>query len=206
MKSNRKRLSQAYSNPCQTSKMKSFTEIVNGFQLITIQDWQSSELINTWASVPSIIFFACIMFLWIFALARHLWLFHFWFKLHFLPSNLHLYSPDTPFVNDFDSFIPVNILKILKFKCSILFRTHTLLDRPLRVLQLQKQPTRGALKKRFSENMQQIYRTTPMSKCDFNKVALQLYWNRTLAWVFSCKFAAYFQNMGVLPHILIYCI
>ena len=25
-----------------------------------------------------------------------------------------------------------------------------------------------------------------------NKVALQLYWNRTSAWVFSCKFAAYF--------------
>ena len=25
-------------------------------------------------------------------------------------------------------------------------------------------------------------------------VALQLYWNRTSAWVFSCKFAAYFQN------------
>ena len=33
-----------------------------------------------------------------------------------------------------------------------------------------------------------------MPKCDFNKVALQLYWNRTSAWVFSCKFAAYFQN------------
>ena len=33
-----------------------------------------------------------------------------------------------------------------------------------------------------------------MPKCDFNKVALQLYWNHTLAWVFSCKSAAYFQN------------
>ena len=33
-----------------------------------------------------------------------------------------------------------------------------------------------------------------MPKCDFNKVALQLYRNRTLARVFSCKFAAYFQN------------
>ena len=28
--------------------------------------------------------------------------------------------------------------------------------------------------KRCSENMQQIYRGTPMPKCDFNKVALQL--------------------------------
>ena len=30
---------------------------------------------------------------------------------------------------------------------------------------------RGFLKKRCSENMQQIYRRTPMPKCDFNKVA-----------------------------------
>ena len=40
---------------------------------------------------------------------------------------------------------------------------------------VQKQPSRGVRKKRCSENMQQIYRTTPMPKCDFNKVALQLY-------------------------------
>ena len=36
----------------------------------------------------------------------------------------------------------------------------------------RKQPSRGVLKKRCSENMQQIYRKTPMSKCDFKKVAL----------------------------------
>ena len=39
---------------------------------------------------------------------------------------------------------------------------------------LQKQPPRGVLKKRCSENMQQIYRRKPMPKCDFNKVAKQL--------------------------------
>ena len=33
-----------------------------------------------------------------------------------------------------------------------------------------------------------------MLKSDFNKVALQLYWNCTLAWVFSCNFTVYFQN------------
>ena len=49
----------------------------------------------------------------------------------------------------------------------------------------QKQPSRGALKKRCSENMQQIYWRTPMPKCDFNKVALELV---------SCKFDAFFQN------------
>ena len=40
--------------------------------------------------------------------------------------------------------------------------------------------------------MQQICRRTPMPNCDFNKVAKQLYWNHTSAWVISCKFAAYF--------------
>ena len=58
----------------------------------------------------------------------------------------------------------------------------------------QKQSPRGVLKKRYSENMQQIYRRTPMPKCDFNKVAKQLYWYRTSAWVFSCKFTTYFYN------------
>ena len=39
---------------------------------------------------------------------------------------------------------------------------------------VQKQPLIGVLKKRCSENMQQIYWITPMPKCDFNKVVLQL--------------------------------
>ena len=42
-----------------------------------------------------------------------------------------------------------------------------------------KQPLIGILSKRYSENMQQIYRRTCMS-------------NHTSAWVFSSKFAAYF--------------
>ena len=61
-------------------------------------------------------------------------------------------------------------------------------------LKWQKQPVIGVFSKRCSENMQQIYRRTLTPKCDFNKVALQLYWNRISAWVFSCKFAALFQN------------
>ena len=32
-----------------------------------------------------------------------------------------------------------------------------------------------AVVQRCSENMQQIYRRTPIPKCDFNKVAKQLY-------------------------------
>ena len=65
---------------------------------------------------------------------------------------------------------------------------------PLNLGILLKQPPRGVLKKSCSENKQQIYRRTPMPKCDFNKVTLQIYWNHTSAWVFSCNFAAYFQN------------
>ena len=33
-----------------------------------------------------------------------------------------------------------------------------------------KQPSRGVLRKRCSENMQRIYKRTPMPKCDFSKV------------------------------------
>ena len=40
---------------------------------------------------------------------------------------------------------------------------------------MQKQPSRGVLRKRSSDNMQEIYRKTPMPKCDFNNVAKQLY-------------------------------
>ena len=74
-------------------------------------------------------------------------------------------------------------------------------------LQMHKQPSRGVLRKSCSKNMQKLYRRTPMLKCDFNKVplqlmlkcdfnkvALQLCWNHTWVWVFSCKLAAYFQN------------
>ena len=63
----------------------------------------------------------------------------------------------------------------------------------------QKQPPRSVPRKRSSGNMQQIYRRTPMPNCDFNKVAEQsscraTFWNRTSAWVFSCKFADIFRT------------
>ena len=38
---------------------------------------------------------------------------------------------------------------------------------------LQKQPPRGVPRKSCSENMQQIYRRTPMPKCDFNAALLK---------------------------------
>ena len=38
-------------------------------------------------------------------------------------------------------------------------------------------------------------------KCDFSKVANQLYWNHTSAWVFSYKLAAYLQNSCFDEHL-----
>ena len=42
----------------------------------------------------------------------------------------------------------------------------------VQIFLIRKQLSRGVLGKQCSENMQQVYRRTPMSKCDFNKVAL----------------------------------
>ena len=43
-----------------------------------------------------------------------------------------------------------------------------------KVFTIYKQPSIGVLIKRCSESMQQMYRSTPMLNCDFNKVAKQL--------------------------------
>ena len=48
----------------------------------------------------------------------------------------------------------------------------------------QKQPLRGVPEKRCSENMQQIYKRTPMPKCGFNKVAKQLFLGTSLGGCF----------------------
>ena len=40
-----------------------------------------------------------------------------------------------------------------------------------------------------------------MPKCDFDKVAKQLYWNHTSTWLFSCKNVAYFQNTFFIEHL-----
>ena len=56
----------------------------------------------------------------------------------------------------------LTLFEVLACKCFIAFSKV-----------MQKQPSRGALRKRCFENIQQIYSRTPMPKCDFNKVALQ---------------------------------
>ena len=40
-----------------------------------------------------------------------------------------------------------------------------------------------------------------MPKSAYNKDAKQLYWSHTLAWLFSCKFAAYFPNTSFIEHL-----
>ena len=84
---------------------------------------------------------------------------------------------------------------------SLLFHSQKkeFLDQLLEVTNiLQKQPSIGFFKKSCSENMQQIYRRTPIPKCDFNKVA-----KHASAWVFSCKFAACFQNTSGRPLLIL---
>ena len=69
---------------------------------------------------------------------RHLLLFYQWSELHFFPikSNLHLH--DISFAKIFDVITHVIMLNALRFKSSVLFGTHTLLDKSLRVLQFPK--------------------------------------------------------------------
>ena len=78
-------------------------------------------------------------------------------------------------------FIHLHLLAIIKLLK--IWTKHTALERINSFL--QKQPSRSVLRKRCSENIQQIYKRAPMPKCDFDKVGLQLYWNHTSAWVFS---------------------
>ena len=61
-----------------------------------------------------------------------------------------------------------------EFDCMrILFDSKESLQRRSR--DQQKQPPKGVLKERCSENMQQIYMRTPMTKCDCTNAAKQLY-------------------------------
>ena len=62
------------------------------------------------------------------------------------------------------------------------------------IISFQKQTSRRVPRKRWSENMQGIYRRTTMPKWS------QPYWKRTSAWIFSCKFAEYFKNTFSKEH------
>ena len=61
---------------------------------------------------------------------------HFTIDFNYTESNLHLHSQDICLVNVLDSFISVIMLNTFRFKSSVLFGVHSLLDNLLRVLQL----------------------------------------------------------------------
>ena len=68
---------------------------------------------------------------------QHLSLYNHLIKVQFFPLYLfHLYLHDICLVNVFDSFIPVIMLNTFRFKSSVLFGIHILLDTSLIVLQL----------------------------------------------------------------------
>ena len=60
----------------------------------------------------------------------------------------------------------------------------------------QKQPSTGVLRKKHSENMQQIYRRTPMPKCDFNNVAK--HYHHVLTWTFSNELTDLLKSLSKL--------
>ena len=80
----------------------------------------------------------------------------------FFPFFLYNYTEE--------SFEPMSSVSIL----SLFFAKLAILTIKKIILGLEAAVQRF-LKKRCSENMQQICRRTPMPKCDFNKATLQLY-------------------------------
>ena len=67
----------------------------------------------------------------------------------------------------------VNILKnYFASTVSNLNLKPNLINKSKKLSYIQKQTSRGVLRKRCTENIQQIYRRNPMAKCDFNKAAL----------------------------------
>ena len=60
--------------------------------------------------------------------------------------------------------------------------------------ELQKQLSRGVLRERRSEHIQQIYWRRSMPKCVFNKVAFQLYWNLR-HWCSAVNLLHIFRNL-----------
>ena len=111
-------------------------------------------------------------------------LFHFNNNMHSTPYNLHDYFQETTNSQLLTSFQQLHCFLILP---SLLDPFSTIAR--LRHRKYQEQPSRDVQRKRCSENTQQIYKS--LQSC---KVAKQLYRNHILAWVFTCKFPAYFQS------------
>ena len=96
--------------------------------------------------------------------------FYFYPYPHPSPSHPHFQNVMKIFMKVFYLSFSFRDMQIDSFALLALASIIVLLESTLNSL-YQKQPSSGVLRKRCSENMQQIYSRTPMSKCDFNKVA-----------------------------------
>ena len=71
--------------------------------------------------------------------------------------------------------LPVlKIYSFLKLRCSLYVFSFWGIFHEKPYKKFQKQPSRGVLRKRCSENMQQIYRRTPIPKGDVNFIEISL--------------------------------
>ena len=61
----------------------------------------------------------------------------------------------------------------------------------------QKQFSVSFLMGEFSRKMERVCVVASMLKCDFNKVAMQLFWGHNLTWVFSCEFPPNSQDISL---------
>ena len=93
-------------------------------------------------------------------------------KLHFLCSETEIC------VNLNFTYYVLFLIRIVKFlvKFFIVKKFHL----------LSEQSSEDVLKKRYSENLQQIFRRPPMPKLQHTvkEIAKQFYWNHSLVWVF----------------------
>ena len=99
-------------------------------------------------------------------------------------NNFHMVTPQIP--TQFNAVVLPKKLQISKYGSDIhknlLVLFVTLYIRSNTLFSNQKQSVRGVLRKRCSENMQQIYRRTPMPTFDFNKVAKQSNFIKIALW------------------------
>ena len=79
----------------------------------------------------------------------------------------------------------VNVLSKVSWKKSVAYKQVCIY-----FWKRQKQLPRGVVRKRYSENMQQIYREHPCRSV----ILIKVLWNHSMVWVFSFKFAAPFPK------------
>ena len=98
--------------------------IIRNYCIINNTSYVFTIFTTTCSRIPNIIFSHTWCSFKLLHSHQHLSFFYILFDLYFLPSALHLYLHDIYFVNVIDSFIPVIMLKILRYKSPILFQTH----------------------------------------------------------------------------------